>query len=52
MTKKDYLSPEIEVIEMGYRDPVCQATSGDIPGYDPLTPPGDGMFNAPSFDIL
>lgn len=31
MTKKDYLAPEIEVIEMGYRDPVCQATSGEIP---------------------
>ena len=36
MTKKDYLAPEIEVIEMGYRDPVCQATSGEsnaIPDY-------------------
>ena len=39
MTKKDYLSPEIEVIEMGYRDPVCQATSmnGSIPEYDLFT---------------
>lgn len=29
MTKKDYLIPSVEVIEMGYRDPVCQAMSGE-----------------------
>lgn len=36
MTKKDYLIPSVEVIEMGYRDPVCQAMSGqgDAPDYD------------------
>lgn len=33
MTKKDYLEPTVEVVEMGYRDPVCQAMSGDIPNY-------------------
>lgn len=33
MTKKDYLEPTVEVVEMGYRDPVCQATSGDVPNY-------------------
>lgn len=40
MTKKDYLSPEIEVIEMGYRDPVCQAMSGGLDNFvvDPYTP--------------
>ena len=38
MTKKDYLEPTVEVVEMGYRDPVCQATSGEIPGYDLITP--------------
>ena len=44
MTKKNYLSPEIEVIEMGYRDPVCQATSS-IPNYDyePIDP---GFFTS------
>ena len=52
MVKKDYLEPSVEVIEMGYRDPVCQAMSGNIPGYEPLVPPGDEMFNLPSYDTL
>ena len=40
MIKKEYLEPSVEVIEMGYRDPVCQATSGNVPdyGYNPLDP--------------
>ena len=38
MTKRDYLEPTVDVVEMGYRDPVCQATSGDVPNYDLITP--------------
>ena len=50
MIKKEvYLSPQAEVLDLSYADPVCQAMSGDIPSYDPLDPPGDGMFNAPLF---
>ena len=42
MIKKEYLEPSVEVIEMGYRDPVCQAASasGNVPDFtvDPYTP--------------
>ena len=44
MTKKDYLIPSVEVIEMGYRDPVCQAMSGETnsnPDYGLLDLPED-----------
>ena len=49
MTKKDYLVPSVEVIEMGYRDPVCQAASGNedaIPDYDVLD------LGADFFDLI
>lgn len=41
MAKKDlYLSPQAEVLDLSYADPVCQATSGTLPEYDynPLNP--------------
>ena len=40
MEKKDYLEPTVVVVEMGYRDPVCVPTSGNIPNYkkDDYTP--------------
>lgn len=41
MVKQDYVTPIVEVVEMSYREPVCQEISGgNIPGYtpDPYTP--------------
>lgn len=41
MAKKDlYLSPQAEVLDLSYADPVCQAASGGVPDYtvDPYTP--------------
>ena len=33
MTKKDlYTSPQVDILELDYADPVCQATSG-VPDY-------------------
>lgn len=46
MKKKDlYTSPQAEVLEMSYADPVCQALSNGVPDYDydPLDP--DYLFN-------
>lgn len=43
MVKQDYVTPIVEVVEMSYREPVCQAKSGEIPDYDVVTP-GDGFF--------
>ena len=53
MIKKDYFAPTVEVVEMGYRDPVCQGVSGtgDVPDYDynPLEP--NDLFNV-LFNVL
>ena len=38
MTKKDYLEPTVEVVEMGYRDPVCQAMSGGVDNFETFDP--------------
>ena len=36
MKKKElYASPQTEVLELSYAEPVCQATSGEVPDYDP-----------------
>lgn len=40
MKKQDYCPPQITVLELGYAEPVCQATSGSVPDYDPITNPG------------
>lgn len=38
--KITYSSPQARVLEMDYADPVCQATSGNVPDYgvDPYDP--------------
>ena len=43
MQKKElYLSPQVEVLKLTYAEPVCQATSGEVPNYDPNPlDPGD-----------
>lgn len=44
MIKKEvYLSPQAEVLDLSYADPVCQATSlnGMAPDYDVVTPDED-----------
>lgn len=46
MIKKEvYLSPQAEVLDLSYADPVCQAASRDVPdyNYDPLDP--DDLFS-------
>lgn len=46
MIKKEvYLSPQAEVLDLSYADPVCQAMSGEVPdyNYDPLDP--DDLFS-------
>jgi hypothetical protein len=48
MTKKQlYTAPQTEVFELSYAEPVCQATSGEIPDYDlnPLDPAD--LFSTP-----
>lgn len=32
-TKELYLSPGVEVLELTYAEPVCQALSGGVPDY-------------------
>lgn len=44
MIKKEvYLSPQAEVLDLSYADPVCQAASlnGMAPDYDVVTPDED-----------
>ncbi len=38
--KQNYCPPQITILELGYAEPVCQATSGSVPNYDyePLDP--------------
>lgn len=53
MKKKElYESPQTDVLELNYAEPVCQATSGEVPDYDynPLDP-GE-LFFEPLFDLL
>lgn len=41
MKKKElYASPQTEVLELSYAEPVCQAASGEVPDYviDDYTP--------------
>ena len=33
-TKDLYTPPQVEILELNYADPVCQATSGNVPNYD------------------
>lgn len=34
MSQKElYLSPQAEILDLSYADPVCQATSGSVPDY-------------------
>jgi len=44
--KTVYLSPQADVLDLSYADPVCQAASmnGMAPDYDVITP-GDGFFD-------
>lgn len=48
MTKKElYCSPQTDILELRYTEPLCvTASGGEIPDYDPIDPPG---FNAPAF---
>ena len=43
---KNYQTPSVEVIDMAYRDPVCQNVSGtgNIPDYEVIDP-GTGFFD-------
>lgn len=50
MKLKTYETPEVELLRFTLETNFCE--SGDIPDYDPLTPPGGGMFKAPSFDFI
>ncbi len=40
MKKQTYTPPKTEILELNYAEPVCQATSGQVPNYDydPLNP--------------
>lgn len=40
MKKQTYTPPKTEILELNYAEPVCQATSGEVPDYDynPLDP--------------
>ena len=45
MIKKEvYLSPQAEVLDLSYADPVCQAVSGGIPDYQQDTYIPDWVF--------
>lgn len=50
MKLKTYQTPVVDLLRINTEVNFC--TSGDIPEYDPLTPPGDEMFNSPVFDKL
>ncbi len=36
--KQNYCPPQITILELGYAEPVCQATSVPDYGYNPLDP--------------
>ena len=40
MKKQTYTPPKTEILELNYAEPVCQATSGQVPDYEynPLDP--------------
>lgn len=49
--KQPYETPEVDLLKINVEVNFCE--SGDIPDYDPLTPPGGDMFNAPGlFDMF
>jgi hypothetical protein len=50
MNKHVYSTPETDLLRLSLSINFCE--SGGLSDYDPLTPPGGGMYDAPGvFDI-
>ena len=50
MKLKTYETPEVDLLLINTEVNFCE--SGGTPDYDLLTPPGDDVFNVPSFDLF
>ena len=49
--RERYASPSVVLIDMQYRDNLCQAASVGTPDYEKIDPPS-GLFGAPMFDVV